>query len=274
MYALYRLPEFGDQSLSLARVELDRTRQLRHLDTRPRNSVPSTQIGTLLRFRGTLNSRGLFERDLVESGDLVQNLQGLPRFVPNFLFGQLLFIELHDLFDGAGAVAQFVCNSQQLLDNDRRARDGLQDEKLAPLDALGEDDFAFACEQRNNGQLPQIDADRVVRFLEEPGLQVHLRLLPDAALRLYFYLRFEGFGTFQRRTGSLHGGNIFVTVDAVALEGRELIVNFFQRLTDWQDVVHLVIELRYRHYSSPARPDDKWGLGQASPALHPRHPQQ
>src|ERR1700674_2095058 len=90
VHSLHRLPELGDQAIALPRVEFDRTCQLRHLDARPRDCVPYMQIGTLLRFGSTLESRGLSERDVVESGDLVKNLQSLPRLLLDCLFLQVL----------------------------------------------------------------------------------------------------------------------------------------------------------------------------------------
>ncbi len=52
---------------------------------------------------------------------------------------------------------------------------------------------------------------------------------------------FQRFAGFQRGGRSLCGGNIFVDVDATALERREQIVNFFRRVDfGRQNVIHLV----------------------------------
>ena len=203
-HLLHHLPELDDQALALPRIQFDRTRQLRYLDARPGDCVPSTQIRTLLRFRDTRESRALFECDVVESGDMVENLQSLPRLLRDCLFLQLLVIKVHDLLDRASTLAQIFGNRQQLFNDDGRACDGLQDEELAPFDALGKDDFTFAREQGNSAHLPQVYADRVGCLFEEARRQV------EGALLLYF--RLQGLGSLQR---GLRGGNIFVDLDAV-----------------------------------------------------------
>ena len=133
-----------DQALALERIEFNRARQLRHLDARARNGVSPVQIGTLLCLGDALQLGRLLQRQIVEAGDLVQNLEGLPRLIFDLLFGQLLIIKLHNFLDRARAVAQILGDSDQFLDDDRRARDGLQNKELPSLDALGNGHFAFA----------------------------------------------------------------------------------------------------------------------------------
>ncbi len=94
------------------------------------------------------------------------------RLVLDLLFGQLLVVELHDLFDRPRAVAQIFGDGDQFLDHDGRARDGLQHQQLPALDALGDGHFAFARQQRNGAHLAQIHAHRIVGLFQQSRRQV------------------------------------------------------------------------------------------------------
>ena len=82
------------------------------------------------------------------------------------LFSELLFVEGDHFLDVADAATQVFAKPDDLANHDRRARDCLHDAKLATLDALGDLDLAFACEQGNRSHLAEIHADGVVGLLE------------------------------------------------------------------------------------------------------------
>ncbi len=74
----------------------------------------------------------------------MQNLKNLPLSFLDLFFAQLFVLEHHDLFDGAGALAQTIGNFQKVFDDYGRTGYGFEDEKAATLNALGERDFSLA----------------------------------------------------------------------------------------------------------------------------------
>src|SRR5882762_4180266 len=137
-----------------------------------------------------------------------------------------------------------VCSSDlQFLEDDGGARDRLEHEHLAALDAFGDGDFALARQQRDGAHLAQVHAHRVVRLFEHPGREIEVALFGDGKFVLGF-----NFGGFRCRrigggAGRLRGGEVFVDIDTVALEGGEQVVNLLRRVDfSGQDVVYFVIE--------------------------------
>ena len=133
-----------DQPLFLKQVELDRARQLRHLDAQARNVILRANVGALLRLRHPLELRGFPQTFVVQLGDLVEDLERFLGLVFDFLFGQLFVVELDDFLDRARALAEVVADRQQFLQDDRGARNRFEDEQLPALDALGDGHFALA----------------------------------------------------------------------------------------------------------------------------------
>ena len=160
-------------------------------------------------------------------------------FCFDFFFGQLFVVELDDFLDRAGAVAQVFADLQKFLQDQRSARDGLQNQQLPALDALGDGHFAFARQQRNGAHFAQVHANRIVGLFERSGSEVEIAVFATDG----FFLHFDGVGGICRRKRSLGAGKVLVHIDAVALEGREQIVDFFRGVhLGRQDVVHLIVE--------------------------------
>ncbi len=90
------------------------------------------------------------------------------------LFGELFLVEGNDFLDVADAAAQVFAETDDLADDDGRARDGLHDAELSAFDALGDFDFALAGEQGNGAHLAEVHADGVVGLLEGSGREVEL----------------------------------------------------------------------------------------------------
>ena len=135
------------------------------------------QIGALLRARDSLELRRQLHRLQIELGDLVDLLERFLGLRFDFLFGELFVVELDDFLDGAGAVAQVLADLQELLQDQRRARDRFQHQQLAALDALGDGHFAFARQQRNGAHLAQVHAHGVVRLFQRSGSEVEIAVL-------------------------------------------------------------------------------------------------
>ena len=99
------------------------------------------------------------------------------RALVDALVGDLLVVEDHELADGALAGVQLVAELDDLLGDERRARDRLDDGELAALDAARDLDFALAREQRHGAHLAQVHADRIVGLVERARREVELELL-------------------------------------------------------------------------------------------------
>ena len=66
---------------------------MRHLDARPRKLIAGSQVDVLLRPPHALELQGLLESNIVEPLDLIDNPEGLPGLVLDFLSGQLFVVE-------------------------------------------------------------------------------------------------------------------------------------------------------------------------------------
>ena len=82
------------------------------------------------------------------------------------LFRDFLFVEGHQLFDGADALLEVLAQGEEFTNHNRRARKRLQNAVLPTLDPLGDFHFAFAREQGNGSHLAQIHADGVIGFFQ------------------------------------------------------------------------------------------------------------
>ena len=129
---------------------------------------------------------------------------------------------------------------EHFLEDQRSARNCFQDEQLAALDALGDGHFAFAREQRNGAHFAEIHANGVVGFFKRAGGEIEIAV----GLRGFFLRgRLSRVGGIRGRQRSFGGRQIFVHIDAVALEGREQIVDFLRGVDlGRQDIVHLIVE--------------------------------
>ncbi len=163
-----------DQPLLLERIEIDPANLDRNLDARPRHAHFALHVRLLLPFRRFLELLGLLQRQIVKLRDLVDVLQRLLRLVRDFLFGQLFVVELHDLFDRPRALPQILSNRNQLLNHDRRPRDGLHHHELPAFDALRDGHFAFARQQRHRAHLAQIHPHRIVCLFERARRQIQI----------------------------------------------------------------------------------------------------
>ncbi len=243
LQALDGAADLFDQTFLLKQVVLERARQLRHFNAQPRHMVFQADVGALLRFCHPLELRGFPQTFEVELRNLVENLKCFLGLVFDLLFGKFFVVELDDFLDRTCALAEVLADCQQFLEDDGGARDGLEHEHLAALDAFGDGDFALARQQRYRAHLAQVHANRVVRLFEHPRCKVEVALLGDGK----FVFGFD-FGGFRCRrigggAGRLRGGEVFVDIDTVALEGGEQVVNLLRRVDfSGQDVVYFVIE--------------------------------
>ena len=187
---------------------------------------------------------GLFQGQIVEARDLVEDFERRAGLVLDFFFGQLLVIELDDFFDRARAGAQILGDGHHFLDHDRGARNGFQNQQLPALDALGDGDFTFARKQGDGAHLAQVHAHGIVGFLEESRSEVELNFITRAdAANFFFNLGFARFTDFEGGARYLGGRRILVDIDAVAFKGREKIVNFFRGVHfRGQNIVYFVIQ--------------------------------
>ena len=172
--ALDRLAHLVDQALLLERIEIDFADAHGHFHARAAQREAGAEIGALVRARPCFEFLGLLHRKQVKLADLVDFLQRFAGLGFDLLFGELFVVELNDFLDGARAAAQIFADAQQFFQNDRRARDRLEDEQLPALDALGNGNFALAREQRNGAHLAEIHADGIVRLLERARGEVQL----------------------------------------------------------------------------------------------------
>ena len=191
--------------------------------------------------RGTRSSLAALHRLQVELGDLIDLLQRLLGFGLDLFLGKLLVVELNDFLDRAGAVAQILADLEKLLEDQGRARDGLQHEQLAPLDALGNRNFTFAGKQGHRAHLAQIHADGIVGFFKRARSEIEVAVFRGSVV--LHDNDFGGVGCVGSSERSLRARKIFIHIDPVALEGREQIVNFLRGVhLGRQDIVHLIVE--------------------------------
>src|SRR6516225_1328810 len=143
-------------------MERDVAYPQRNLDASPGNGPFGSQIGLPFGFWGLRQLSRLLQRDFIELSDFLNLAKRMLSLVGDFFFGELFIIELNNFLDGAHSIAQSFPDGNDFLNDDRRARDGLHDHELPALDALGDDYFAFASEQRHGAHLAEVDADRIL----------------------------------------------------------------------------------------------------------------
>src|SRR5579883_2575993 len=80
----------------------------------------------------------------------------------NLLSRCRLAINLNDRFDRSRAVVQFLANSKDGFDADRRTSDGCHNQLLAPFNLLCQRNFLLTLQQWNGAQRGQIGAYRIV----------------------------------------------------------------------------------------------------------------
>src|SRR5258707_2635743 len=220
---------FVDQPLFLKWIEIDVANGDGDFHARPRHVPLRADVRPLLHLRSFIEFLGLLQRALVQFRDLVDVLERLLGLVGDFFFGQLFIVKLHDLFDGPHAFAQIVADGNQLLDDDRRARDRLHHNQLPALDALGDGDFALARQQRHGAHLAQVHAHGVVWFFHRTRRQVQVAA---AFVGVRFVL--DHHLTVAALRGNFHGTSgfgrrlILVNFDAIPLKGRKQIVDFLR----------------------------------------------
>src|SRR5216683_1071801 len=172
---------------------------------------------------------GLFRHDprLADGVDLPEHL-ALTVF--ELLVSQLVVDERDQLADAALVVLERVPHLHDHLGNGRRARDRLDDGKLAALDPFGDLHFALAGEQRDRPHLAQVHADGIVRLVEGPWREVELELFgPFAGAVEEFLLAVRLLGVDD--------------LDASATERTEKIVQLVGRgNVGRQKLIHLVVE--------------------------------
>src|SRR5258708_537737 len=171
----------------------------------------------------------LFRHDprLADGVDLPEHL-ALAVF--ELLVSQLVVHERDQLADAALVVLERVPHLHDHLGDRRRARDRLDDGKLAALDPFGDLHFAFAGEQRDRPHLAQVHADGIVRLVEGPWREVELELLGSLPRA------FEEFLLAVRLLGVDY-------LDAGATERTEKVVQLVGRgNVGRQKLIHLVVE--------------------------------
>ena len=185
-------------------------------------------LGVLAVWRGEL----LFERVnlLLVLEDDVDAADGGADAGLQDLFGELFLVEGNDFLDVADAAAQVFAETDDLADDDGRARDGLHDAELSALDALGDFDFALAGEQRNGAHLAEVHADGVVGLLERAGREVEF----------YVVGLFSGLGlVLLAVAGELVAGE---DIDALGVDGGKKVIEIVGRGdVTGQEVVDLAV---------------------------------
>src|SRR6266403_1794942 len=219
------------------------TWSIRFRSVRPVSLETSISRSSVRRERSSLRASVAWSPFEVELRNLVENLERFLGLVFDLLFGEFFVVKLDDFLDRPCALAEILADRQQFLEDDGGARDGLEHQHLAALDAFGDGDFALARQQRYGAHLAQVHANRVVRLFEHPRGKVEVALLGDGKFVLGFDFRGFRCRRISGGAGRLRGGEVFVDIDTVALEGGEQVVNLLRRVDfSGQDVVYFVIE--------------------------------
>src|SRR5262245_18879148 len=106
------------------------------------------------------------------------------RLVADFFFGELFILELNNFFNRACTLAQTFPDSNDFLNDDGRARDGLHDYELPALDALGDDYLALTGEQWHGTHLAEVDADRILGFGVHTETEVKATIVGEFLFRV------------------------------------------------------------------------------------------
>ena len=226
-------------------MEIDRARQLRHLDARARQAVLRVRRYSRFFDFGVFSSlRGLLEATRVQLLDLVDD--------PCSVF-LVLFSVSSSVSSSWSNCTIFLIESvplrrssptaDQFLEHDRRARNRLEHHQVPALHALGDGHFVLALEQRHGAHFAQVQAHGIVVLVEHPRRQVQFALFGYGQLVLGFDFGGFGGGRIGGGAGGLGGGEVFVNIDAVALEGGEQVVDLFRGMHfGRQNVVYFVVE--------------------------------
>jgi len=100
---------------------------------------------------------------------------------------------------------QLGADFQEFLNCDWRPADCFLRLELAALDALGNDDFAFAREQRNHAHLAQIQTNRIVRLLQSAGGEIEFNVF----VRLFFFINYTNCcGLLEQTCVGIRNGNV------------------------------------------------------------------
>ena len=239
METLYGVAHDFDQALFLAFIEFDSANETGHFHAGARQFVAGAEIDALVGAGHLLQMSGLFQADRIESFDFVYDFKSLLGLVSDLLFGEFFVVEVNNFLDGLIAVAKLHGNRKQFLQNQRRAGNSLENAKMAPLDSLGNGDFVFASEERNDAHFAQINADGVVGFLGGPGSLLHFGFV--AVKRFDANVYFARFNDVDGGASSFGGSEVFVDVDAIALDGGKGAIDLFGCVVlDGKEVVDLV----------------------------------
>jgi hypothetical protein len=169
---------------------------------------------------------------LVMLAQLLDALRHFLQAVLQDLVRELLFVEDDHFLDGADTPLQVLSDSDDLPNDDGRARKRLEHPELPALDALGDFHFALAREQRDGTHFPQVHADRIVGLLQGAGRKVEF----DVFAGLDFLLELLA----QIRRGQL--GLPLKHIDALRADSGEQVVQVFGRVDVVRDeVVHLAV---------------------------------
>src|SRR5438874_10257629 len=176
-HGVNRLAYPVDQPLALEVQEADIAHGVgdHHDLARQVPSRPPVGTGIFL-FRHARELFGKLQRALVVLAQTLDAVDGVFEALGHDLFRDLFLIEDHDLLDAAHAALQVFAQRQNLADNDRRARNGLEHAQLPALDAFGDLHFTFAGEQRHRAHLAHIHAHRVVGFFQLARGEIELHL--------------------------------------------------------------------------------------------------
>ena len=118
-----------------------------------------------------------FSEPPARPADGVDLLLDLPGALLDPLFGDLLVVEDHQLANRPVTGMEAVPELDDVLGDERRARNRLDDGELSALDAAGDFDLALAGEQRHRAHLAEVHADGIVGLVERTGREVELELL-------------------------------------------------------------------------------------------------
>jgi hypothetical protein len=104
--------------------------------------------------------------------------------------------------------------------------DGLHDHELPALDALGDGDFAFACQQRHRAHLSQVHAHGIVCFFQRAGRQIQIAL---ALVRVFLgrHVPIARLGRYFHRARRFRRGLVLVNLNSIPLKGCEEVVDLF-----------------------------------------------
>jgi len=139
-----------------------------------------------------------------------------------------------------------------LLGDERRARDRLDHGELAALDAPRDLDLALAREQRHGAHLAQVHADGVVRLVERARREIEIDLVAALALKLVVAVALLGIDDFDARAAE--GAEQVVELLGRRDVGREQLVDLVVQqipffLADGDELSHLIVFFfdRQRH---------------------------